>query len=85
MDERVEVYRDNAKEYRWRRVVMDVKREIVAESGEGYVRKIDAVRQARRLNDGVTIFDVTERGATYSPLASADDRDNDSPPQVVDE
>ncbi len=58
MIERVEVYRDQANEYRWRRVVEDVKREIVAESGEGYVRKIDAVRQAKRLNEGVDIYDL---------------------------
>lgn len=57
MIERVEVWR--AKDgYRWRRVVEDVKREVVSESGEAYVRKIDAVRQARRLNAGVDIFDM---------------------------
>lgn len=58
MLERVEVYKDAAGEYRWRRVVEDVKREVVSESGEGYVRKIDAVRQARRLNVGVEVFDI---------------------------
>jgi uncharacterized protein YegP (UPF0339 family) len=56
--ERVEVYKDAANEYRWRRVVENVKREIVSESGEGYVRKIDAVKMARRLNAGVTIYDI---------------------------
>lgn len=63
MLERVEVYRDKSGEYRWRRVVEDVKREVVSESGEGYVRKIDAVGQARRLNTGVEIFDIEIREA----------------------
>jgi uncharacterized protein YegP (UPF0339 family) len=46
-DERkLELYQDKAGEWRWRRVAKNG--EVVADSGEGYTRKSDAVEAARR-------------------------------------
>jgi uncharacterized protein YegP (UPF0339 family) len=44
--DRVEVYRDDAGEWRWRKVAANG--EIIATSGEGYTRKWSARRAARR-------------------------------------
>lgn len=56
MAERVEIYRDKRGEYRWRRVAGNERQ--VAESGEGYIRKIDAVRMAKQLNEGLPVFEI---------------------------
>lgn len=55
----VEVYRDSAGLYRWRRQAMNGL--IVADSGQGYKRKWWAMRMARKLNGGRkrVVFDVT--------------------------
>lgn len=49
MSDRVEVYRDDAGEWRWRRFAGNG--ELVSESGEGYANKSHAVTQAVKLND----------------------------------
>lgn len=41
-----EIYRDEAHEWRWRRVALNGR--ITATSGEGYTRKADAVEAAKR-------------------------------------
>ena len=56
MSERVEVFRDKAGEHRWRHIA--VNQNIVSESGEGYVRLIDAVTMAKKENPGVPVFEV---------------------------
>ena len=52
------VYRDKAKEYRW-----SAKRvgDIVADSGEGYTRKLDAIRALRHFVDGMVALKFTIR------------------------
>lgn len=55
--ERVEVYRDAAGEFRWRRIAGNG--EPVSESGEGYVNHEWALGQAEALNDGVEVVDLT--------------------------
>lgn len=55
--EKVEVYRDDAGEFRWRRLAGNG--EPVSESGEGYVNHEWAVAQAAALNEGVTVVDLT--------------------------
>jgi len=44
--DRTEVYEDSAGEFRWRRIAPN--QEVIADSGEGYTRKSDAERAARR-------------------------------------
>jgi len=46
-DDRTEVYCDAAGEWRWRRVAPNG--EIIADSGEGYTRKFDALQAADRV------------------------------------
>ena len=58
MSERVEVTKDKAGEFRWRHVSLN--ENIVSESGEGYVRLIDAVRMAKQENPGVPIFQIEQ-------------------------
>ena len=50
---RVEVYRDEAGEYRWRGLAANG--EPVSQSGEGYVNRSWAKRQAAALNAGARI------------------------------
>ena len=47
MTKRLEVYKDEAGEYRWRLVAENGK--LVSDSGESYVRRIDAVEEAKSL------------------------------------
>lgn len=47
----VHVYRDAAGEWRWSRVAANGT--IVADSGEGYVRRIDCITMAIEVNVGV--------------------------------
>jgi uncharacterized protein YegP (UPF0339 family) len=58
MAERVELYRDREGGWRWRRVA--VNEEVIAESGEGYVNKLHAVRMAAQLNPDTVIVEVAE-------------------------
>ena len=59
MDEIV-VYRDEAGEWRWRKVADNG--EIVADSAEAYTRKADALRAAEREAQGsVAVIDVAEQ------------------------
>ena len=51
MSDRVEVYRDEAQEWRWRRVAPNG--EIVSDSAEGYVEKDYALQAAARYNSDV--------------------------------
>jgi len=53
-DDRTEVYEDKAGGWRWRRIAPNG--EIIADSGEGYTRKVDALRAADR------VFDETPEG-----------------------
>lgn len=46
-DTRVELYRDKAGDWRWR--AKGDNGEIVGDSGEGYERQIDCVRELRKL------------------------------------
>lgn len=55
--DRVDLYRDDAGEWRWRRWSSSDK---VSESGEGYTHKADARAQAERLNPGVEIREPDE-------------------------
>lgn len=59
MSDRTEVYLDKAGEWRWRRIAGNG--EIVADSGEGYSRKFDALMAAKR------VFD--EEGPEYGGMA----------------
>jgi uncharacterized protein YegP (UPF0339 family) len=55
----VTVYRDRLGEWRWRR---EVSSDQVAESGEGYKNKADAVEQAeknRQPEDDIVVIDVS--------------------------
>jgi uncharacterized protein YegP (UPF0339 family) len=47
MSAKTEVYRDKAGDWRWRRIASNG--EIVADSGEGYSRKFDALMAAREV------------------------------------
>ena len=51
--DRVEVYSDEAGEYRWRAIAENGK--IVAESGEGYKNRMYARRIAKALNAGAQV------------------------------
>lgn len=53
--DRIEVYRDGAEGWRWRRVAGN--NEIIS-SGESHTRREDAVRAARRANVGDIEFQV---------------------------
>lgn len=57
-ERRVHIYKDDAGEYRWRRVAMNG--EVVADSAEGYTRKHDACGAALNENPGLTLFDRTQ-------------------------
>jgi uncharacterized protein YegP (UPF0339 family) len=59
--DRVEVYRDFAGEWRWRR--KNPNGNIVSDSGEGYVRKSDAIGAAHAVNVDVEDFQILEEGA----------------------
>ncbi len=50
---RVEVYKDEAGEYRWRSIASNGKQ--VSESGEGYKNRSYAKRQAATLNAGARV------------------------------
>jgi uncharacterized protein YegP (UPF0339 family) len=50
MTDRTEVYEDAAGEYRWRRLAANNR--VIADSAEGYTRKHDAERAARRVFEG---------------------------------
>lgn len=52
---RVEVYRDRARAWRWRRKAGNHR--IVADSGEAYLTKWGATRAARKTNPGVRIVE----------------------------
>ena len=52
----VEVYQDEAGEYRWRRIAPNNR--IIADSGEGYVDRNNAREAAERVNEGVEIVQV---------------------------
>lgn len=47
MTKKLRVYRDSLGEYRWRLIAENGK--VVSDSGEGYVRRIDAVDEAKTL------------------------------------
>lgn len=51
-NDRVEVYRDDAGEWRWRRWRSS---DIVADSAEGYVARAHCIAMAAELNQGVPI------------------------------
>jgi len=55
-DDHVELYRDDAGEWRWRRVAPNG--EVVADSAEGYTRLEDCRAGAER--QGVEIFEIRE-------------------------
>jgi hypothetical protein len=62
-DDTVWFYKDNSSEWRWQR--KSPNGEIVAESGEGYVRRVDCVNQAMKMF-GMTVAykeRVTEDGS----------------------
>ena len=46
----VQVYKDKGNEWRWRKVAANGR--IVAESGEGYTRYVDALEAADKFADG---------------------------------
>lgn len=56
MADKVEVYRDDAKEWRWRRTSENGN--IVADSGEGYKNKEDCVNIAFKVNAYPYILEV---------------------------
>ena len=56
---KVEVYRDTAGMYRWRRKAANG--EIVSDSAEGYTDKRWVEHQASALNEGVEVVDLTGR------------------------
>ena len=58
MSERVEVFKDKSSEFRWRHLATN--ENIVSESGESYVRLIDAVRMAKQENPGVPVFQIEQ-------------------------
>lgn len=51
--DKVEVYKDSALQWRWRRIAPNG--EIISDSGEGYVLKFSARRAAQRVNPDVEI------------------------------
>jgi uncharacterized protein YegP (UPF0339 family) len=58
--DRVEIYPDAAGEWRWRRLATNG--EVVSDSGEGYVRKTDAIGAAHAVNVDVEDFQILEKG-----------------------
>jgi uncharacterized protein YegP (UPF0339 family) len=52
----LEIYRDQAGQYRWRRVAPNG--ETVADSGEGYRTFWGAKRAARRVNGKLPVYDM---------------------------
>lgn len=59
MTDRIDIYRDSAGEWRWRRTHPNGN--ILSQSSEGYRRRIDCVGQAWKLNadiDALTIHHV---------------------------
>jgi uncharacterized protein YegP (UPF0339 family) len=50
----VEVYRDKKREWRWR--VRAANGRVLADSGEGYKRRSDAVRGVRRTREIIATF-----------------------------
>lgn len=56
---KIEVYKDNAGEFRWRKKADNG--EVVADSGEGYVNEEDCYERARaELDDGDTLQTVED-------------------------
>lgn len=53
---RVEVYRDAAGQYRWRRVAT-ANGQVVADGAEAYTRKTEALTAAGRENPGVPVVE----------------------------
>lgn len=53
LEPRVEVYRDSAGEWRWRRIAANGN--ITGDSGQGYSRRWSARRAARRANPGTRV------------------------------
>lgn len=67
MAERVEVYKNKAGKFAWRKVA--VNEEITAtDGGQGYTRLIDAVRMAKRENEGLPIVEVYEDARDPEPM-----------------
>jgi uncharacterized protein YegP (UPF0339 family) len=56
MHDRLSIYRDSQNEWRWRRIALNGN--IIAESGEGYSRRIDCDRIALRVNAQPYIVEV---------------------------
>jgi len=54
----IELYRDVAGKYRWRRVAMN--KNIIADSGQGYRSKYWAKRMAKKINPDLLIEDHTK-------------------------
>lgn len=50
----VEIYKDKADEWRWRRL-NGYNKQIVSVSGEGYINRHHVIEMARKLNEGVNI------------------------------
>jgi uncharacterized protein YegP (UPF0339 family) len=55
---RIEVYRDNAGEWRWRKLAAN--NAILADSGEGYENQTDAVDAASKESQGEPVLLVEE-------------------------
>jgi uncharacterized protein YegP (UPF0339 family) len=51
--ERLELYRDEAEEWRWRRIAENGN--VLSDSGEGYARRIDALEMGMKLNPNVYV------------------------------
>lgn len=56
-DDIVRVYRDDADEWRWQRLAGG-NNEVIADSGEGYVKKRDAMQGALRANAGPYLLEL---------------------------
>lgn len=59
-DRHVEVYKDGAGQWRWRRVAGNGR--IVADSGEGYANRSDCIEMAHSENPGVSVFELGADG-----------------------
>lgn len=58
--DRVQVYPDDAGEYRWRRIAPNG--EVVSDSGEGYVVESHARDAAHRANGDDVVYEFEETG-----------------------
>lgn len=57
MEDRVQLYRDQANQWRWRRVCGE-NGEVLADSSEGYRNYSDCTHAARRVNRSPYLFQV---------------------------